>query len=521
MNKKKGTFSSKNTAAVISIGSESIKMDIACVRSQRVSIVDRLEYPVNLGHEVFNDSRLTFESVKEISRIIEGFQQVMREYGVTQYKAVATSVFREAENREFVIDQLKIRNDVNIEVYSMDKAKSLIISEIVSDIKGGNSELSNTLISYLGTGSIGISTYRDGVMNYTRSFPIGSMKLTEILNSEDSDLSEYYDALDEYIDSSLDRVIYSSLDKSINKVIVAGSMVSTIAKCCGVSAVDGYFKIKQQQIEAFYSEIRKMPLESIHERFGISVIDAELLYTAVAFYIHILRLTKANSIVAVNTQLADALMSQLLLKNSKTEYEKHIAQSAASCARSLAKYYKCDSNHYERVTEYALAIFDKLKKHHGLNAKRRLILELACILHESGCIMNAQNSLLATYDIILNTDFYGLSKEDAVFIAATACCDEFNIGFENDSIASLLSQKNKLIVTKLSAIFRVANALDKSQKQKLKSFALKFKDDELVISVETEQNVYLEKWAFEECRGLFEDVFGIKLRLVIKSPYLK
>ena len=507
MNRRKSIKESKNIAAVITIGSELVKMLIANLSGGEIKIIDILTYPLNLGHEVFSYKKISFESLKELSKALSGFTRVMEEYGITQYRAVATSVFREASNREFVIDQLRIRNDLNIEVLGLDKAKSLIFSEIVRSAGNAEEDLSNTLISYLGTGSISLSVYKKGIMEYTRNFSTGSMKLTEIIGVGDVNLDEYYTALDEYIDSVLDKVVYENVNKSISNLILAGTMVKTIAKQCGVESTDGScYRIKLEDMERFHNEIRKMPL------------DAELLYTASALYIHLLKLTKANAITAVCTQLSDALIAQLLLRSARNSYDKHVARNAASCARSLAKHYGCASVHYEAVCRYALLIFDKLKKLHGLNAGRRLLLEIACILHESGSFINTHNKLLGTYDIIKNTEFYGLSAEESQLIAATASWEDVNISSE---ISQNLSHKNRLVVIKLSAILSVANALDKSQNGKFKSMTLKLKEDELIIYAETDKNAYLEKWAFEECKTLFEDVFGIKLRLVVRSPYFK
>lgn len=520
MNKRKNIKENKNIAAVITIGSESVIMKIANLSNGKIKVIDTLTYPLNLGHEVFANNKISFESLKEISKVLDGFMRIMDEYGITQYKAVATSVFREASNREFVLDQIKIRNDINIEVLGLDRAKSLIFNEIIRSSGVSEGELSNTLISYLGTGSISLSVYKKGVMEYTRNFSIGSMKLMEILNVTDGSLDEYYTALDEYINSVLDKVVYENVNKGINNIILSGTMVKTIAKQCGVEATNGSYRIKFENIENFYNEVRKMPLDVLCEKFEVSTVDAELLYTASAFYIHLLKLTKANEIIAIDTHISDALMSQLLIKSEKNIYEEHVAKNAASCARALAKHYGCESNHYEVVCKYALAIFDKLKKLHGLNARRRLILELACILHESGSFINTHHKLLGTYDILKNTEFYGLTAEESLLIATTASTDEIHLmditePFEN------LSHKNSLIVTKLCTILCVANALDKSQNNKFENVTLKLKENELIVYAETDKNVHLEKWAFNECTTLFEDVFGIKLKLVIKTPFLK
>ena len=108
MNKKKGG----KCGAVIDIGSHLLKMRIAQLKKGEIAEVDRLEYPLHLGHEVFNEGKISFESLRELSQILQGYAEVMESYGVDQIRAVATTALREAQNRAYVIDQLKIQNDL-------------------------------------------------------------------------------------------------------------------------------------------------------------------------------------------------------------------------------------------------------------------------------------------------------------------------------------------------------------------------------------------------------------------------
>ncbi|HBT90472.1 MAG TPA: phosphatase, partial [Ruminococcaceae bacterium] len=71
---------------------------------------------------------------------------------------------------------------------------------------------------------------------------------------------------------------------------------------------------------------------------------------------------------------------------------------------------------------------------------------------------------------------------------------------------------------KLVAIFRLANALDKSHRQKLGEIKARVQGNRLLISAKSDANLYLEKWAFEQCAPFFQEVFGYHPELSIKSP---
>ena len=59
------------------------------------------------------------------------------------------------------------------------------------------------------------------------------------------------------------------------------------------------------------------------------------------------------------------------------------------------------------------------------------------------------------------------------------------------------------------AILRLANALDRSQKQKLQSLTVRLKEEILTLTGVSDEDMHLEQWAFEECAPFFEEVFGI------------
>ena len=131
MNKKRRG----KAVAVIDIGSSLIQMRVSQLCDGAITDIDVLRYPTQIGHEVFSTGKISFDSLKEMISVLRGYAQVMLEYGVTQYKVVATSVLREAKNRAYVVDQIKIQNDMAIEVLEDDQEKTLIYSVINSESK--------------------------------------------------------------------------------------------------------------------------------------------------------------------------------------------------------------------------------------------------------------------------------------------------------------------------------------------------------------------------------------------------
>lgn len=66
--------------------------------------------------------------------------------------------------------------------------------------------------------------------------------------------------------------------------------------------------------------------------------------------------------------------------------------------------------------------------------------------------------------MVKNFDLYGLTASQMRLIAYVASYNEFNVPNMEEWALSQLDEQQKLVVSKLVAIFRLANSLDKSQR---------------------------------------------------------
>ena len=340
---------------MIDIGSNLVKMRVAQLQNGVIQDLDHLEYPIHLGHEVFQDGKISFDSLKELSSILRGFSQVMMEYGVSQSKIVATTVFREAHNRAYIVDQLKIQNDMNIEILEEDQEKTLIYSEILRELSGGElPHVSQALISYVGTGSIGLALFREGNMVFSQNIPLGSLKLRDLLSGIREKSVDYSTALDEYLDGVIRRIPLLHSEEKPEYLLITGTELELIAKISATPLKKGCYTIDAKKLRDLSHTFGSMTPEHIGERYGITPGQAELVYTALALIQHILTLTNAKKIISPKIELWDAIVRQLLFSKSKSEYDEHVRQSALSCARTISSHYYSNPKHLETVRELSL-----------------------------------------------------------------------------------------------------------------------------------------------------------------------
>jgi exopolyphosphatase/guanosine-5'-triphosphate,3'-diphosphate pyrophosphatase len=170
----------------------------------------------------------------------------------------------------------------------------------------------------------------------------------------------------------------------------------------------------------------------------------------------------------------------------------------------------------ETLESIAVNIFDHMKKQHGLGKRERLLLILATILHDCGKYISMMNLGECSYNIIVSTEIIGLSHIEREIVAEVVRFNHQRFGYyEEVSKNCHLDQEAYLVVAKLTAILKIANALDRSHKQKFKDVKISLRENRLEIIVSTNEDITLEQGLIGPRADFFEEVFSV--RPVIKQ----
>lgn len=516
MNKK----STANAAAVIEIGTNNVRMRISQLAKGELVTLDSLEYPVRLGHDVFEKGSISFESLRELSMVLDKFSAALLSYNIQKLKVISCTALREARNRSLVTDQLRVRNGLEVTVLEDSQEKSYIYAEAIEKLKNAEClQKGNSVIAYVGSGSIGIAVFDGTKILYSQNISMGALKLYDVLQGIQSSTEDFHAITEEYLDTILNRVALS--DFTVDHLILTGSQIDIIARLCGAKLSGRVYEIGTGSLRNLYSSIRSLTPESIGVRYGIKEGQAALLYAALSIYQAMLRFCPdAATVYSPTADISEAVIRCVLAPKAETEHLRYSRESALACAESTARRFGCDLKHSHYICGSACRIFDKLKKIHGLDVSKRLILELASILHSCGSFVSVRQHNECTFDLIRGMDLFGLSHTEVLEVAFVAGSISDDLSVEENPDFSQMPNKEKLVVSKLAAIFRMANALDKSHREKLRDLKVSVEDDRILFKAAASADTLLERWAFEESSQYFKDVFGLSPELSIKFELL-
>lgn len=184
----------------------------------------------NLEHEIFNNRKISFETLREVSGILRDYSQILSEYNVGNFRVVVSEVLNDAENCAYIVDQLKLQNGMQVRVFKDRQEKSLICFEILNSLKSASYEgLDKTLISRIEAGNIGFSIYDQKKILFSQNISMGPSKLYELLEPVSGQTSDFSTVIEEYLDRIIGRIRFPINRAEIENLIISGSEVELIA----------------------------------------------------------------------------------------------------------------------------------------------------------------------------------------------------------------------------------------------------------------------------------------------------
>ena len=234
-------------------------------------------------------------------------------------------------------------------------------------------------------------------------------------------------------------------------------------------------------------------------------------------YRRLIEVLGAKAVWLPGIQLTDGIAYDFALRKklirSPHDFEKDILMAA----RHIMKRYAGNKPHTEALLSAALEIFKAVKKNNVLTSRDRLLLSVACYLHDCGKYISMVNVGDCSYGIIMSTEIIGLSDTEREIIANVVRYNTQPFRYYQEARSTTgLGETDYLRVGQLTAILKMANGLDQSYLQKIRTIKATRKDDVLFLEVTAGEDYTLEKGLFQENVEFFADMFDLRPELKIK-----
>ena len=504
--------------SVIEIGSTGVRLLVAeFTQDGKQNILDRSDKPLPVGKDVFTSGSISQETQNQLIQILIRYGEQLTGWGITpaECTCVALSAFRDAKNCDPIMDRILVQAGFHVRIIDgieENKLMYLAVSECIKN-ETATFEGDDTVILMVGGSTTEIMMMSDGKMAGVHSLRLGTVRIDQQMKNQTSS----YNDIQRYVQESIYNT-KGSLESELNlsqvrQFIAVGPDITLAALNVGRPISTFLWEIDKEDFSEFAREIQGYSVDECVARFKISYNEAETLQVSLLIYNLFLHLTKAEKLLAPETNIRNGiLLSQHSSENEELQQEFNTQITAS--ARNLLRKYHGDENHAECVRLIAIKIYDTLTNDLGFNEHVRTLLETAAILHDIGAFIRYDNHNLHSSYIIRNSEIFGLSRKDNTIVAEIAKYHKGNSVPQDEDSFLMLPRADRMTILKLTAILRIADALDRGHIQKFSDFSIKIQQNSLVIHSKASKNTVLEKIALSEKSGMFESVFGYKVILL-------
>lgn len=496
--------------AAIDVGSYELEMKIFEITPKKgIQEIDHIRHVIELGKDTYSYGRVRFELIEELCEVLYKFTGIMKEYQVNDYRANATSAIREAQNAHIILDRIKVRTGLEVKILSNSEQRFICYKAIASKENDFNKIIQKpTAIVDVGAGSVQLSLFDKDVLVITQNLRLGSLRIREMLSKVNVDTIQMTNLIEELINNDLETFQKIFLkEKEIKNIIAVGDYITYFTNVIKKEIGKDY--LTRKQFFGAYENISGRSTEQISKQLNIPIEHASLLGPCLLIYKKMIESTTTELIWTPGITLCDGIAANYAEKHMKINFSHDFSKDIVIASSNIAKRYKGNIGHTEVLEECALGLFDIMKKYHGFGKRERLLLQIAVILHDCGKYISMNQSADASYNIIMSTEIIGLSHIERETIANIVKYNTKEFDYAAKAEKNMTNSMY-LTVAKLTAILRIANAMDRSHKQKFHNFKLTLKENELIIMAETIEDISLEQALFRHKADFFEEMYGIR-----------
>jgi exopolyphosphatase/guanosine-5'-triphosphate,3'-diphosphate pyrophosphatase len=497
------------------MGASAIRLVVAeAPAGEPLRILEEASRGVLLGKDTFTRGRLEAATVEATLKAMEGFRRIMDTYGVVRYRAVATSAVREAQNRETFVDRVRLRTGIDIEIIDGSEENRLQYLAVREVLKGHEALLSaDALLVEIGGGSADLSFLRKGEPIHSGTYALGSIRMRQNVASWHGPHDQRARLLRRHVQNVVGDIRREMPLREAKHFIALGGDVRFAAfKILGErdAADNGVRVLPREPFLKLCEELGAEDPEQLVERYRLAQADAETLGAALITYRELLTETSAEAVTVPDASLRLGLLLDIARSEEGIGIEQFRKQVLAS-ALALGERYRYDVAHAKNVAFLATRLFDELKAEHGLQERDRLLLEVAALLHDVGIYVNLRGHHKHSLYVLSVSEIFGLSRDDMAIVANVARYHRRATPQKSHLPYMALDSDARVVVNKLSAILRVANALDADHLQKVRDLKVVPEEGTMVLEVDGAADLTMERLASLARADFLTEVFGRRL----------
>ncbi len=284
--------------AAIDIGSNAMRLLITNIVEQKdkptqFNKSSLVRVPIRLGQDAFTVGEISQENIDRMLDAMKAFKLLMKVHKVEQYRACATSAMREAYNGKEIVELIKKKADIKIDIIDGKKEASIIAA---SELKQFINSDKTYLYVDVGGGSTEFSLFSEGKMVASKSFKNGTVRL---------------------LNNMVNDIVWTEIEKWI-KIVTADYDTITLIGSGG--NINKLFKLSEKHqdtplsyvyLNAQYQKLNAMTYEERIAELALNPDRADVIIPATRIYLNAMKWSGARQIYVPKIGLSDGIVKAM------------------------------------------------------------------------------------------------------------------------------------------------------------------------------------------------------------------
>lgn len=477
-------------------------------------IIDKEKEMVQLGRGSLQGNPLTKDAMDRAIDALTRMSAIAQRYKCDETLCVATSATREAPNgREFVRAAEKATG-ITIRIIQGEEEADYIWRAVRSsvDFHGGSA-----LCIDIGGGSVELIVGTAGDVFFTRSEPIGALRLTQqFFPGEAATDEQIYDCR-RHVRKRLRKAFNRMRAIGFDMVVGTSGTIMTLAEIAGgtMDVQAGLRALQRDELRAVISRLASVELSQRASTFDLDPRRAGTILTGAIILDELLSLAAADSMMVCSAALREGLVLRAL-------DERRIEQGPRGSVRrssvlDLADRSGIDRAHAQQVSRLAMRLFDQLSDLHELRPLDRELLEFAAILSELGQQVSWQGYHKHSYYMIRHAGLHGFTEDQVSIVANVARYHRKGKPKDKHENMRELARPQREVVRKLAALLRLAHALDRSKRGAVRDVSVEHDDDSITLKLRPRLSIDAELPRAEKESRWLGKTFGRQVAIEVQD----
>lgn len=467
--------------AALDVGSNSIRLLVAEYdRNAGLSVVDEVKDQPRLAQGLAATGRLDQPAIERAMATLARMREVCRRRGVRRIAAVATAAVREAANGEAFVRRVRDELDIPLRIIDAETEAALSYRSVAHHFRVLGAR---TMVADIGGGSLELIGAVDGLVELTRSLPLGAVRLTETHLTGRREVRRELTALRAQIRRALKQG-FRVREWTAATVIGSGGTFTSLGRMAtarrGLPIPDTVHgvSVATAEVEALLEWLASKTPEQRRTVAGLNPQRADIILAGLAVTAELLALLDTPTV----TVSAFGLREGLLLDMIDAEVTP-APRDPLRLMREFVERCQGDRRHVEQVRVLARQLFDVLAEPLGAAPDEWPILEAASLLHDVGQLVSYRKHHLHSYQLIMHAERLDLAARDRALVALISRYHRKKGPSRKHPEFLALGPEDQEVVRRMSALLRVADGLDRGHTSNVERVTAALEADELVLEV--------------------------------------